>query len=106
MTMSLATAYEKGGYYAKADKLLSRHARKHRTDAHLWYMLAEVQGKTGNILGLHQSRAEYFYLNGAMNQALQQLELALPKAKDHVTYERIQNRMVYFKNVARALGQL
>jgi predicted Zn-dependent protease len=106
ITMYLAEAYYRAGYFGDAEKLLKAHSRVKRMDAHLWYMLAEVQGKTGNILGLHQSRAEYFYLNGAMNQALQQLELALPKAKDNVTYERIQNRMVYFKNVARALGQL
>lgn len=59
ITMYLAKAYIGGGYYAKADALLSRHARSHRSDAHLWYLLAEVQGHAGNILGLHQSRAEY-----------------------------------------------
>ena len=75
-------------------------------DAQLWYMLAEVQGKAGNILGLHQSRAEYFALNGAMKQALQQLDLALEKSTDDVTYERIQTRKTYFQNIARALGQL
>ncbi|NCF20672.1 MAG: M48 family metalloprotease [Haliea sp.] len=106
ITMYLAEAYFRAGYFGDAEKLLKAHSRVKRLDPQLWYMLAEVQGKTGNILGLHQSRAEYFYLNGAMNQAIQQLELALPKAKDNVTYERVQNRIVYFKNVARALGQL
>ena len=106
ITMTLGTAYEKGGYYEKADRLLSRHARKHSSDAQLWYQLAEVQGKAGNILGLHQSRAEYFYLNGAIEQAIEQLNLALPKATNNVTVERLHTRIAYFRNVGRALGQL
>jgi predicted Zn-dependent protease len=105
-TMYLGEAYFRAGYYDKADKLLSAHSRVKPLDPQLWYMLAEVQGKAGNILGLHQSRAEYFALNGAMNQAIGQLDLALEKATDDVTYERIQNRKTYFQNVGRALGQL
>ena len=105
-TMYLGEAYFRAGYYEKADKLLSAHSRVKPMDAQLWYMLAEVQGKAGNILGLHQSRAEYFALNGAMKQALQQLDLALEKATDDVTYERLQTRKTYFQNIARALGQL
>ena len=41
-----------------------------------------------------------------MQQAMQQLDFALGKATDDVTYERIQTRKAYFENVARALGQL
>ncbi|MGB1141337.1 MAG: M48 family metalloprotease, partial [Halioglobus sp.] len=106
MTMSLGKAYEKGGYFEKADRLLSRHARDHSSDAQLWYLLAEVQGKAGNILGLHQSRAEYFYLNGAMQQAVDQLNLALKRATNQVTVERIHTRIAYFQAVGRALGSM
>jgi predicted Zn-dependent protease len=106
MTMSLANAYFEGGYYAKADKLLSRHARSHHSDANLWYLLAEVQGKAGNILGLHQSRAEYFALNGAMKRAIEQLNLALPLATNQVTAERLHTRIEYFQMVGRALGSM
>jgi predicted Zn-dependent protease len=105
-TMSLGRAYFDGGYYAKADRLLSRHTRSHPSDAQLWYFLAEVQGKAGNILGLHQSRAEYFALNGAMKQAVAQLNSALPLATNQVTAERIHTRMDYFRAIDRALGQL
>lgn len=103
MIMSLADAYFKGGYFARADKLLSRHVRGHRSDAHLWYLLAEVQGKAGNTLGLHQSRAEYFALHGAMKMAIEQLNLALPLATNQVTVERIHTRIGYFQAVDRAL---
>jgi len=102
-TMYLANAYFRGGYYGKADKLLSRHARSHHSDAHLWYLLAEIQGKAGNILGLHQSRAEYFALHGAMQLAIEQLNLALPLATNQITAERIHTRIAYFQNIAQAL---
>jgi len=105
-TMYLGQAYFRGGYYAKADKLLSRHARSHPSDANLWYLLAEVQGKAGNILGLRQSRAEYFALNGAMRQAIEQLNLALPLAQHPVTAERIHTRIDYFQNIDRALRNM
>jgi predicted Zn-dependent protease len=105
ITMYLAKAYYRGGYFAKADALLSQHSRNHRSDAHLWYVLAEVQGKAGNILGLHQSRAEYFALNGAMQKAIEQLNLALPLARDNVTQERIHARIRHFHSIAAALKQ-
>jgi predicted Zn-dependent protease len=105
ITMYLGEAYFRAGYYGKADKLLSAHAKVKRNDAQLWYMLAEVQGKEGNILGLRQSRAEYFALNGAMKLALEQLNLALPLAQDNVTAERLHNRIAYFNAVGRALQQ-
>ncbi len=106
MTMALGKAYFEGGYFAKADKLLSRHARSHYSDANLWYLLAEVQGKANNILGLHQSRAEYFALNGAMKQAIQQLNYALPLATNQVTAERIHTRIAYFQAIDRALRSM
>ena len=105
ITMYLAKAYYRGGYFGKADALLSQHSRNHRSDAHLWYVLAEVQGKAGNILGLHQSRAEYFALNGAMQKAIEQLNLALPLARDNVTQERIHARIRHFHSIAAALKQ-
>jgi len=106
ITMALARAYIGGGDYAIADQLLSRHVREHASDAQIWYLLAEVQGKAGNILGLHQSRAEYFALNGAIKPAIEQLNLALPLATNQVTVERIHTRIDYFENIGRALGTL
>ncbi|MGI9284696.1 MAG: M48 family metalloprotease [Pseudomonadales bacterium] len=106
ITMYLAKAYFRAGYYGKADTLLSKHSRKHPSDAHLWYVLAEVQGKARNILGVHQSRAEYFALNGALAKAIEQLNLALRLASDNATQERIHTRIDYFRNIAAALKQL
>lgn len=104
ITMMLAKAYFRAGRYTDADQLLTEHAKSKPTNAHLWYVLSEVQGLAGNTLGLHQSRAEYFALNGAMQPAIEQLNLALPLAKDNVTKERIHRRMSFFHAVGRALS--
>ena len=105
VTIQLAKTYFKAGQYSDADKLLTAHAKLKPTNATLWYWLAEVQGLAGNQLGLHQSRAEYFFLNGAMPPALQQLDLARKLAKDNVTLERIERRASFFHQVGKALGQ-
>jgi len=106
ISMTLAEAYFRAGYYAKADTLLSQHTRSHPGDAHLWYLLAEVQGKAGNIFGLHQSRAEYFALNGAMDKAIEHLNLALPLAQDQVAEQRIHGRIDHFRQIERALKDM
>ena len=49
-------------------------------DPHVWYELAETQGLKGDIIGVHQARAEYFILTGNMDNALSQLGYALKKA--------------------------
>ncbi len=105
VTIQLAKTYFEAGQYSDADKLLTAHAKLKPTNATLWYWLAEVQGLAGNQLGLHQSRAEYFFLNGAMPSAMQQLDQARKLAKDNVTLERIERRAVFFQQVGRALGQ-
>jgi len=103
ITIQLAKTYFKAGRYTEADTLLTAHAKVKPTNATLWYWLAEVQGLAGNRLGLHQSRAEYFFLNGAIQAAIEQLNLALPLAKDNVTVERIHRRKDFFYQVDRAL---
>ena len=105
VTIQLARTYFKAGQYSDADALLTAHAKLKPTNATLWYWLAEVQGLAGNQLGLHQSRAEYYFLNGAMPLALEQLDLARKLAKDNVTLQRIERRAGFFHQVGKALGQ-
>ncbi|WP_165954191.1 M48 family metalloprotease [Seongchinamella unica] len=106
ITIQLGKAYFKAGRYTEADQLLTAHAKLKPTNVTLWYWLAEVQGLAGNRFGLHQSRAEYFFLNGAMKPALEQLNLALKLAPDNVAVERINRRLAFFHQVGKALGQL
>ena len=105
VTIQLGKTYFKAGRYTDADKLLTAHAKIKPTNVTLWYWRSEIQGLAGNRFGLHQSRAEYFFLNGAMKAALEHLNLALKLAPDNVTVERINQRMAFFQAVGKALGQ-
>ena len=40
-----------------------------------------MQGLAGDIIGLHQSRAEYFFLNGNTDEAIKHLQYAVTMAE-------------------------
>lgn len=105
ITIQLAKTYFKAGRYTEADELLTAHAEVKPTNAILWYWLAEVQGLAGNVYGVHQSRAQYYFLNGAMPPALEQIDLALKLAPNDVEVERLNQRRSFFIQVGHALGQ-
>jgi predicted Zn-dependent protease len=105
ITMYLSKAYYFAGRYTEAAALLTKHSRIKPDDVNLWYLLAEDSGQSGDILGAHLARAEYFKLNGAMQQGIEQLNLALPLARDNVMRKRIQTRLLHFHNIAAALKQ-
>lgn len=77
LTMTYATALLKNQQPHIAEEVLLAQSKRRPDDPALWYLLAEVQGLSGNIAGLHQSRAEYFILNGSLDQAHKQLTYAL-----------------------------
>src|SRR3546814_15246062 len=54
--------------------------RSRPDDPDVWYMVAGTRGLSGNIIGLHQARAEYFALVGDYRQAIQQLDFAKRRA--------------------------
>ncbi len=63
-------------------------------DEYVWYLLAEAYGLANNIPGVHESRAEYFVLNGAFDLAIKQLDYALPLVRhDFQKSARIQQRL-------------
>ncbi len=65
------------GNYVQAEGVLENMTKARPEDDYLWYLLAEVHGLAGNILGVHKARAEYFVLNGIYDKAVHQLENAL-----------------------------
>ena len=94
LTMTYATALMKNQQPHIAEEVLVVQSRLRANDPGLWYLLAEVQGLSGNIIGLHQSRAEYFILNGILDQAEKQLNYALPLARgDYLTTAKINQRL-------------
>ena len=106
LTMAVSKTHLRAGRYKEAEKILDAQAKRRPNDPYVWYVLAETQGLTGNTYGLHQSRAQYFYLNGQMLQARSQLGYALQLAPDAIAQERIRTEQRYVENAARALGQL
>ena len=77
LNIRYAETLMRAGRYAQAEALLARYARKRPKDDYVWYLLAEVHGLAGNILGVHRARAEYFILNGIYDKAQTQINNAL-----------------------------
>ena len=95
LTMAYANALMKNQQPHIAEEVLVAQSKRRPDDPGLWYLLAEVQGLSGNIVGLHQSRAEYFILNGILDQAETQLKYALNlSGRDYLTTARINQRIV------------
>ena len=65
---------------ADAEKALEGLLKSRSDDPDVWYQVAETRGLSGNIIGLHQARAEYFALVGDFQQAIQQLDFAKRRA--------------------------
>ncbi|WP_225307396.1 M48 family metalloprotease [Nitrincola iocasae] len=53
------------------------------TDTDSWYQLAEAEGLSGNITGVHEARIEYFLLTGNIDSAIQQITFAKREANLH-----------------------
>jgi beta-barrel assembly-enhancing protease len=91
-----AEALMKSGLYAKSAELLDRYSRKRKNDDYVWYLLAEVNGLNGNILGVHEARAEYFIANGVYDKAKIQLRNALKLSQGNFQRTSIlEERMKY-----------
>lgn len=80
LTMTYASALLRNDQAHIAEEVLLEQSRKRPNDPGMWYLLAEVQGLSGNILGVHRARAEYFILNGVLDEAERQLRFALDLA--------------------------
>jgi predicted Zn-dependent protease len=77
----LAEIYQKEEQYSKAQDLLIGLTRERPDTPNLWYSLAEIHGLAGDIVPLHQARAQYFILTNQLERAMQQLQLGIKKAK-------------------------
>lgn len=95
LSMIYAEALLKSRQAHIAEEVLLSISKRKPTEPAVWYQLAETQGLVGNILGLHQSRAEYFMLNGLMDKASQQLKYALNLTKNNFSEtEKIKQRLI------------
>ncbi len=93
LTMTyVAILMEMERYHEAADALLI-HSQIRKHDPYIWQLLSEAQGKAGNNISLHQARAEFLFLTGQQQKALQQLKSALELAKGNFLLSaRIEQR--------------
>lgn len=75
--MAQAEAHLKSGDVLAARKTLMELAKTQSDKPNVWYLLAETQGLAGDIAGVHEARAEYFIMIGALEDARKQLEYAI-----------------------------
>ncbi|HEY6132132.1 MAG TPA: M48 family metalloprotease [Halioglobus sp.] len=107
LTMSYATALMKNQQPHIAEEILLAQSKRRPNDPGLWYLLAEVQGLSGDIVGLHQSRAEYFILNGALDEAKKQLTYALRLTRnDFPNSARINQRLEDIAKMQQQMEEL
>lgn len=107
LTMLLAEALLKANQPHKAAELLQEHSRRRPRDPQVWYLLAETHGLAGDIVGVHQARAEYFVLNGILDKAATQLGYALPLVhQDHIAVAKIKERIRQIKQMKEDMKQL
>ena len=94
MSMQYADALLKANKVDEATQVLERQVARRPNDADVWYLLAETYGLANNIAGVHQARAEYFMLNGNLDQAVKHLNYALPLVEDNFQMiARIKQRL-------------
>ena len=80
--------------FEQAEEILRKLAITRSTDPQIWYSLAEIQGLAKNIIGLHQSRAEYFFLTGSYDLSIKHLRWALELSGNNFQLsESIYNRI-------------
>ena len=103
----LSKAFILNGDPDKAEELLINLSKINPEDPFVWYELAEAQGLSGNIIGLHRSRAEYFVLTGRYDSAIYQLREGLKLSKNFFEIrESIINKLEQIYQTKRALKDL
>jgi predicted Zn-dependent protease len=99
LNIRYAEAGMKAGLYKQSAELLEKYSRKRNNDDYVWYLLAEVNGLNGDILGVHEARAEYFIANGIYDKAQIQLRHALRLSKNNFPRTSIlEERLKYVEH--------
>ena len=104
LTMTLADVLQRAGRPHEAEELLIDHSKRRPEDPALWYQLAELHGLSGNILGVHMARAEYFMLRGYLDSAEKQLHYAWPLTEtNNVARHRVRQRLKDLQDLRETL---
>lgn len=104
MKVELLLAQSRPG---EAEAILDNLVRERPKDPDIWYQIAEVRGLSGNIIGVHQARAEFFALVGDYGQALNQLDYAKRRVMgNYPLTARIEARQEELRNEQRILEEM
>ncbi len=102
LSLHYADALTHRGQTDQSIKILREQITLHETWPILWFMLAEAQGKAKDRLGVYQSKAEYYFLYGHVQRAVEQLRYALPLARENFQMTaRITERIAEMENSMR-----
>ncbi|MDO3386308.1 M48 family metalloprotease [Gilvimarinus sp. SDUM040013] len=93
------------GRYQSGAHFLSQYVRNRKDDPYLWYLLAEVNGLAGDVLGVHEARAEYFILIGIYDKAILQLRNALKLTKTDYKTALLNERLRYVEKLRADLDR-
>ena len=84
--------------YFESEEIIRDQLLRKNNNPDLWLLLSEIQRNSKNIIGYHQSRAEYFLLLGQNERALNQLEFALKLTQNNFQVsERIMTKIIEIK---------
>ena len=92
--------------YFESEEIIRDQLIRRNDDPELWLLLSEIQRSSKNVIGYHQSKAEYFMLLGQNEEALNQLEFALDLTKNNFqASESILTKIISIKkDLAKSRG--
>lgn len=94
LNMELSELYIQSGQYQKAIELLQVIAESRPLDDQVYKRMAQAAGKNNNKMIAHAYQADYLYLNGQLEPAIQQLEIALrEKTEDFYLVSRLEAKL-------------
>ena len=104
MTSLFADLLTSSEDYISAENVLEKQSKTQPNDVDVWFNLAEVAGKAGNIVGVHKARAEYFALHGAYQKAISHLEYAkrLTSRTNRSSNAKLDQRITDLRNALRS----
>ena len=77
LNIQMAELYIRAAQYPKAIELLKNITQTRPDDDQVYKRIAEAAGKNNDKVTAHAYQADYLYLNGQLEAAIQQLEIAL-----------------------------
>lgn len=105
LSVAYAEALVRNNQASRAAAILKQQILNKPNVPYLWYKLSEAYGKTGDISGVHESRAEYLFRVGRTNKALEQMRYALAASKENfATQSRLRKRIQEIKDSRKDLS--